>query len=234
MKIKTQLTRLLVATVLIFLSIGVIWIYCTDRHIEAMQLDMYITDLRLNSERTHRGVNDILLTAGTPESIAIAQESCNEVKRRLVWLENQGSVNGELRSITDSWDKISRQLIPFFIENNPDLNSAEMLILYGKILTNFDTLMVRTEKYNNITHAKTEKTLRVVRYLSIVTMLVAALWIYYIHLKLAHQISTPLTRLSTILKQYGNLPWRDNSKEMDQQRLIYNEAHCSSTKPQPG
>lgn len=231
MKIRTQLIYLLLVSLALVLFSNGLRFYANHQHSQAMERNHYITNIRLYSERTFRGINDIFLTEGSPESIRIARSSFDEVKQKLILLDTNRR-DHELIDIIRAWEDIGIHLAPFLIENNPDLNTLDMQVRYGKMLTIFEQLMRSADQYNQKNSEQVHQTLDVSYYVSLFTMLLVILWVLFVYQRLTIRMISPITWLSKKLEILSDTRIISDGKKVSQQaELVTQKFENYQTEP---
>ena len=92
-----------------------------------------------------RGVNETLLTDGTPYSIQIAQQASSqfeETHQFLLDAVTDITIKQEVTNTVETeWQFISDELSPFLIEGNASSDDIDMMIAYGQILGHAEKLL---------------------------------------------------------------------------------------------
>ncbi|MEW5757689.1 MAG: hypothetical protein AB1810_15455 [Pseudomonadota bacterium] len=92
-----------------------------------------------------RGLNEIILTEGTPQSIRITQQAIggfdNVIDEALQTLNERDAKWKSLRANLDVWRQIKERFPPFFSENEVHMNDQAMMIEYGRLSVDVETLL---------------------------------------------------------------------------------------------
>ncbi len=105
-----------------------------------------------------RGVNEIIITEGTPQSIEIAKrglDSFNRTHKELVSLLKEDDRALVDKEITEPWNEIVKDISPF-LDRDVNTEDDDILMAYGRIITRSDKL---AEKLESVSHIVEEKTM---------------------------------------------------------------------------
>ena len=96
-------------------------------------------------QKLFRGVNETLLTQGTPNSIEItrqAVECFDEAHSLALSSEQDETVRMDiLERVGLRWEAIRKELGPYMRENGVDHDDIETMIAYGALITSGEALM---------------------------------------------------------------------------------------------
>ncbi|KKL85725.1 hypothetical protein LCGC14_1951830, partial [marine sediment metagenome] len=98
-----------------------------------------------------RGVNEIIITEGTPQSIEIAQKGLdgfNKTHKEIIPLLNDEDSALVDKEITVPWNAIMKDIEPF-LQGDVDTEDDEILVAYGSIITRSDALAEKLESISN-------------------------------------------------------------------------------------
>ncbi len=141
--IRQKLIFAPIVMVLFFTTIGVL-AFLSSRASESMeQFDHEQVFLQMML----RGVNEIIITEGTPQSIEIAKKGIDGFnKYHAMLLPMLSKTDRALvdKEITDPWNAIIKDIEPF-LQGDVDTENDEILMAYGKIITRSDKLAEELE-----------------------------------------------------------------------------------------
>lgn len=191
MTIRSKLVFSSVLLVLMFVVIGVLSWYAnvSTKTIGCIGHEQTYIQMML------RGINEIIITEGTPESIEIAQKGLDGFDREhkdlmlLLGEEDRSLVN---EKITEPWSGIKREIQPF-LERDLDTEDDEVLISYGQLLTDSDKLSKNLEQTASFLEEKSDTAISFYRSLTkgLVIIIVLGSSLLFIHLYrvIVHPIS---------------------------------------------
>lgn len=92
-----------------------------------------------------RGLNEIILTEGTPHAIRITQQAIGDfdqvIDDALQTLGERDEKWKSLRANLDAWQEIKQRFPPFFSENEVHLNDQGMMVEYGRLSFEVEKLL---------------------------------------------------------------------------------------------
>jgi methyl-accepting chemotaxis protein len=103
-----------------------------------------------------RGVNEVIITEGTPQSVEIAEEGLkgfDEVHARLLSNVNESDIHETLSVEVDHlWQKIKENIKPFMIRDL-DVEEEGLMIKYGRVITDAGNLINMVKSLSEQTRA---------------------------------------------------------------------------------
>ncbi len=164
-----------------------------------------------------RGVNEIIITEGTPQSIEIAKkglDSFNSFHEELLPLLSPSDRALVDKEITEPWSAIEKAIKPFLIRDL-DTENDEILVSYGRIISRSDKLAEKLESVSHIVEEKTRASVTLYRKAMsiLVFMLVIGSIVLSIHLYAS--IMHPINRMKTMASAFSS---GDMSTTLDESR----------------
>jgi len=168
-----------------------------------------------------RGVNEVIITEGTPASVSIARKGLkgfdeihNKVLMKITNKELKEIINN---SVIPRWKVIKEKIKPF-LEEHPDTEADTLMIEYGKVITETGILIkdieILSKRIGAIVDANSHLA-KVIQYGIIVTMLITFMGISFLLYHLYRSITSPIKELDTIAEGFGK---GDLSILMDESR----------------
>jgi len=152
-----------------------------------------------------RGINESLLTSGTPNSILITREAvdCFDKAHALTLAaEPDEAVRAEIiERVGQKWESIRRQIGPYMMERAADHHDLEMMIGYGEIIASGEALMKEVGAMSAAAISRMEKTEMDTAYNVVLIWLVLLLSMVSLHLDLFRAVAVPLRRLRRLMSE---------------------------------
>jgi len=153
----------------------------------------------------YRGINETLLTAGTPSSIGITREAvkCFDNAHALTLAaEPDESIRTEIiERVGLRWEAIRKKLGPYMKERAVNHEDMETMIEYGEIITAGEYLMKEVLAMSAAAAGKMDETASHTRYYVILIGLLILLSMVSLHLDLFRSIAVPLKRLRWLMAE---------------------------------
>jgi len=213
MSIKKKLVLSTTIVFALFLLTGITILfgyrYVTDKASIANELDKESMYLQMML----RGVNEVIITEGTPQSIEIAEKGIsgfNDIHTKLLE-ELQDSVIRETiaQKIDPKWQVIQEDIKPF-LERDLDVEAEGLMITYGRVITQADevvktvkSLSEKTRSVVNVNSAKSD----IVQNIMIVSIIFILTVFAFLSYHTYRSIMSPMGKLNIIAEglQKGDL-----------------------------
>lgn len=156
-------------------------------------------------QMVYRGLNETLLTAGSPDSIQITKEAVecfDEAHALTLAAEPDESARTEIiERVGLRWEAIRQKLAPYMKERAADHHDLEMMIGYGEIIASGEALMKEVRAMSTAAIVRMEKTAGDTKYYVILIWLVILLSMVSLHLDLFRSVAVPLRRLRWLMAE---------------------------------
>lgn len=153
----------------------------------------------------YRGINETLLTAGTPGSIEVTREAvaCFDDAHSLTLAsEPDESIRTDIiERVGLRWEAIRKKLGPYMQENGVNHDNTETMIEYGVLITEGEALMKEVRAMLEEAVQRTEETASHTKYYVILIWLLILLSMVSLHLDLFRSIAMPLKRLRWLMAE---------------------------------
>lgn len=174
--------------------------YLGNQRLSALNATTHkIEQQRMYLQMLFKGINEALLTDGTPDSVAIARKgitSFDETLRDLKQSADSKKLIEELAGeIEPKWTSLRDATAPFLRINDVNDENEELLILYGRLLYDAERLQQSLENFIGHSKAEAESStgkIKTVVILIIIVALCSILWIFWY---LYRVIAVPLNSL---------------------------------------
>jgi diguanylate cyclase (GGDEF)-like protein len=185
-----------------------------------------------------RGLNEVLVNGGTPDSIQIAREGRNgydEIHNRLMARTEETEILRQIRGhCKPLWQKIKKDLSPFF-EHYIDLEDDDSLIRAGKLISETEEIINHVNVLAEETRAVVDENSRKSEIIEkvIISILVIILSIFvllsnHVYRAIAHPIED-LTHIAEGFNE-GNLSIMMNESRKDEFGILAKYFNRSTTK----
>lgn len=161
-----------------------------------------------------RGINETLLTSGTPYSIAIATaaiDDFDEYAQQL--LAAGGSALDQTRyrnEILNKWESLRASTAQFLLENNVSPDDDDLMIAYGQFLYDGEQLLAGTRDLFSEIDAKRLEYSNDLQYLLVYVLtgsfVLLAAFFTYLHVKLTRPLYGTSRKLMTLSQSGEELP----------------------------
>jgi len=209
MTIKNRLTLSSVSIFLILLIIGGILIfgyrYVTDKASLANEFDKESMYLQMML----RGINEVIITEGTPQSIEIAEKGLkgfNDIHTALLLKVSDSEILGIISETIDPlWQKTMINVTPFF-EMGLDLEANGLMIKYGKVITDTSTIIETVKALSDRTRAvvnDNSKKSGMVQKIIVISLVVILLAFAFLSYKTYLAILSPIKELTVIAEGFN-------------------------------
>ena len=185
-------------------------------------------------QKLFRGVNETLLTQGTPNSIEItrqAVECFDEAHSLALSSEQDETVRMDiLERVGLRWEAIRKELGPYMRENGVDHDDIETMIAYGALITSGEALMKEVRSMRLEAASRMDETVSQTRYYVILIFFLILISMISLHLDMYRSIAMPLKRLRCLMSDIsGDSDGRQKglSSGLLSERLTPKEASCA-------
>jgi diguanylate cyclase (GGDEF)-like protein len=153
----------------------------------------------------YRGINETLLTAGTPSSIDITREAVecfDDAHALTLAVEPDESIRtGIIERVGLRWEAIRKKLGPYMKEGGVNHENTETMIEYGVLITDGEALMKEVRGMSMEAVRKMEETASHTKYYVILIWLLILFSMISLHLDLFRSIAVPLKRLRWLMAE---------------------------------
>lgn len=153
----------------------------------------------------YRGINETLLTAGTPSSIEITREAiaCFDDAHALTLAsEPDESIRTDIiERVGLRWEAIRQKLGPYMKERAINHDDTETMIEYGVLIADGESLMKEVRAMSEMAIDRMEETASRTKYYVILIWLLILLSMVSLHLDLFRSIAMPLKRLRWLMAE---------------------------------
>ncbi len=203
--------KLAVAPVLVILlglaAAGSVWYLNAERD-QRRAIAVAIERQGLYLQQLLRGINESILTNGTPESISVAETAITEMDRALETLRARSSWYpghaDAFEAVQTRWTALKAGLSPFLQVNDVDA-SDEMLVDYGRLLTVADGLHHAATSLAEQSRDEAARTARHVARLIMLVGLMVGLMFALLSVHLYRSIALPIDRLQRSMQHVSTL-----------------------------
>jgi methyl-accepting chemotaxis protein len=211
MTIKKKLLFSSVLLFVLFLVMGLASWYSTSKKATA---ELFIKET-MYLQMMLRGINEIIVTEGTPASITVANEGIkgfNEIHSAMM-SEGAGTGLSETLAakINLKWKKVKANITPL-LEEHVDVADDEVLIKYGRVIADSDLLFNEVRSAADAIQASAEKTARAARNFTIFLVVTIVVGISLLFLSLYRSVMQPIDDLGNIAEGFSK---GDFSVKMD-------------------
>lgn len=151
----------------------------------------------------YRGINETLLTAGTPSSIEITREAvaCFDDAHALTLASEpiESVRTNIIERVGLRWEAIRKKLGPYMKEGGVNHDNTETMIGYGVLITDGEALMKEVRAMSEEAVDRMEETASHTKYYVILIWLLILLSMISLHLDLFRSIAVPLKRLRWLM-----------------------------------
>ena len=162
-KNKLQFSSLLLFT--LFLTVGATLLF-GYRYVSTQASTANAFDKQtMNLQMVLRGINEVIVTEGTPASVEIVEKGIhgfNEVHEYLLSNIKDAKLYSILNEeVNSKWKEITKGIQPF-LEHHLDVEDENLMIQYGRVITDTDNLITKMEilsdKARAVVNANSNKT----------------------------------------------------------------------------
>jgi methyl-accepting chemotaxis protein len=158
-----------------------------------------------------RGINEVIITEWTPQSIEIVQNGVKgfeELHFNLIEkLDNTKLHEVIVNTVDPTWKDIKKNAAPYLVDHSSDMDVDDLMIEYGKLITKADVLIntvsVLSESARDVVNAGSKKT-EIIQYLIVAVLLFLLLAILIDSVKLYRSTMSPIKQLSIIAEGFGD------------------------------
>ncbi len=156
-----------------------------------------------------RGINETILTEGTPQSVAIIErgiEGFEKYNSIILADENQSDLHKTYKeTIIGKWENLLVGVQPF-LEHHVDPEDNELMLSYGKLTRDADKLIEDIDYLSIATRSvvdSSSKTTEFIKYIMVAILLISTIIIMYISFQLYRSIISPIQELTSIAEGLG-------------------------------
>lgn len=209
MTIKTKLTASSLLLLVLFVSLGSTvflgYRYISNNASIASAFDNQAKMMQM----VLRGINEVIITEGTPESVAIIErgiEGFDKYNSVILADENQSDLHKTYKeTIIGKWENLLVGVQPF-LEHHVDPEDNELMISYGKLTRDADKLIEDIDDLSIATRSvvdSSSKTTEFIKYVMVAILLISTIIIMYISFQLYRSIISPIEELTNIAEGLG-------------------------------
>lgn len=185
-----------------------------------------ITVSSLKEQTSHlqvlfRGINESILTGGTPYSIEIAKRGMadfDDTHRRLIAGNYDSHLQAALTNkIAPRWKIIKDSTKPFLQLNSVNINDDEMMIQYGEVLSTGELLVTDIRSAIGLLQLEIDSYIRNIRYAVFLILLSLFTAMLVLQLELYSSIAVPINKLRALME---NLFEEKNGEPGNQSEII--------------
>lgn len=222
-KKKLIISTITLSTVLLILGLSVLLGYrhVANRASLANELDKESMYLQMML----RGVNEVIITEGTPASVEIAENGVNGFdaihKKLMMDSETQGIHSIIRDSIDPQWQKIKEEVKPFLQKRQTSSSIDRLMVKYGRMITDTSQLIKNvndlSEKARSVVNENSSKS-AIVQYM-IIAGIIVMLSVFMLLLRQIYRaIHMPVSELLSISEGFskGDLSRRMNESTSDE------------------
>jgi methyl-accepting chemotaxis protein len=208
MTIKKNLILSTTGVFVIFLVLGVAILfgyrYVADKASVANELDKESMYLQMML----RGVNEVIITEGTPQSVEIAERGItgfNDIHTRLLSdIKDQDTHQIIAEDMAPVWESIKENIKPF-LERDLDVEADGLMIKYGKVLTQSDqllnTVQALSAKTRAVVSSNSSKS-EIIQNIMIIGILSILIVFAFLSYKTYRSITSPIKELTIIAEGF--------------------------------
>ncbi len=202
-----------IVMVLFFTTIGVLS-FLTSRATDTMEP---FDHEQIYLQMMLRGVNEIIITEGTPQSIEIAKkgldgfDSFHEELLPLLSPDDRALVDKE---ITEPWRLIENDIKPF-LTGDLDTEDDEILVSYGRIISRSDKLAEKLESVSHIVEEKARATINMYRNAMSILVVLLVIGSVVLSVHLYNSVMHPINKMKDMARAFSS---GDMSTMLDETR----------------
>ena len=164
----------------------------------------------MNLQMMLRGINEVIVTEGTPASVEIVEKGINGFSEIHAYLLSNIS-NTDLyqilsEEIDPEWQGINKGVKPF-LEDHLDVEDENFMIQYGRVITDTDTLIAKMEELSNkaraVVNANSNKT-KIVQKIIVAAVVLSLIGISFLLYHLYNCINKPIKELNNMAEGFNN------------------------------
>jgi methyl-accepting chemotaxis protein len=223
MTIKKKLLLSSTLLTVLILAIGIIlflgYRYTTQQASTSNALDNEAKYLQM----ILRGVNEVIVTEGTPQSVSIVEEGIEGFEGlHVVLLDDLAGTdlfNPYTESVNTRWENIKTGIQPF-LEHHLDTEADGLMIQYGKAVSQTDDLINKIDEFSVQSRAlisSGSRKTQIIQYVIVFTLCITLGGVLHLLFKLYGSIISPIHELDYIAKGFGNgdlsITMKDTSKD---------------------
>jgi len=185
-----------------------------------------------------RGVNEVIVTEGTPQSVEIVElgiKGFNGIHTKLLSNSNNTNYyNVYTEKIKPEWQEIIVKSQPF-LEHHLDVEDDKLLIEYGRLITKTDKLIEEINKLSITTRTTIDansKTTKLIQYIMLAVLLLSTMFILSTLVKHYRSIISPIKDLNEISEgfEHGDLSLSMNDSRKDEFGILASHFNRATAK----
>ena len=185
-----------------------------------------------------RGVNEVIVTEGTPQSVEIVElgiKGFNGIHTKLLSNSNNTNYyNVYTEKIKPEWQEIIVKSQPF-LEHHLDVEDDKLLIEYGRLITKTDKLIEEINKLSITTRTTIDansKTTKLIQYIMLAVLLLSTMFILSTLVKHYRSIISPIKDLNEISEgfEHGDLSLSMNDLRKDEFGILASHFNRATAK----
>lgn len=165
-----------------------------------------------------RGINEVIVTEGTTQSIETAQAGLRgfeNIHSRLLAEGNEAELiqilNGKIDPL---WLRVTEGIQPF-MEHDLFVDD-DVMIQYGGLITIIDNLAAEVDSLSEVIQSRANAESKKFQYIIVAALSTTLIGVFCISFSLYHSISTPVNEFVKVFNKFGR---GDLSVEMDESRI---------------
>ncbi len=192
----------------------------------------------MNLQMILRGVNEVIVTEGTPASSEIVEKGIlgfNETHEHLLSnVKNTGLAKTLNEDITFKWNEISNGVKPF-LENHLDVEDENLMMQYGKVITDTDNLIKEIEQLSDkaraVVDSNSNKT-KIAQEVIIAAIVISLIAISLLLFHLYRCINLPIKELNNMAEGFesGDLSIKLNASKKDEFGVLASHINGATAK----
>jgi methyl-accepting chemotaxis protein len=164
----------------------------------------------MNLQMMLRGINEVIVTEGTPASIEIVEKGIkgfSEIHAYLLSNISNKDLNQVLSGEIDpAWQGINKGVKPF-LEHHLDVEDENLMVQYGRVITDTDSLIKKMEELSDkaraVVNTNSNKT-KILQKVIIAAIIFSLMGISFLLYHLYHCINKPIKELNNMAEGFEN------------------------------
>jgi methyl-accepting chemotaxis protein len=192
----------------------------------------------MNLQMMLRGINEVIVTEGTPASVEIVEKGIKGFSEIHAYLLSNIS-NTDLYQILNEeidpeWQRINKGVKPF-LEHHLDVEDENLMIQYGRVITDTDTLIAKMEELSDkaraVVNANSTKT-KIVQKIIVAPIVLSLMGISFLLYHLYNCIHKPIKELNNMAEGFesGDLSITLNISKNDEFGVLASHFNSATSK----
>jgi methyl-accepting chemotaxis protein len=192
----------------------------------------------MNLQMMLRGINEVIVTEGTPASVEIVEKGIhgfNEIHKYLLLnIKNKDLYKILNEEIDPEWKEINKGVKPF-LEHHLDVEDENHMIQYGRVITDTDSLISKMEllsdKARAVVDSNSNKT-QIVQKIIVAAIILSLIGISFLLYHLYRCINKPIQELSNMAEGFesGDLSITLNISKNDEFGVLASHFNSATSK----